>query len=33
MLHTMRHIQTSHISTEEIKTAIQTKYKHGGKVC
>lgn len=25
MLHTMRHIQTSHINTEEIKTAIQTK--------
>lgn len=25
MLHTMRHIQTSHIGTEEIKTAIQTK--------
>ena len=43
MLHTMRHIQTSHISTEEIDmdAIILAKmdynktrpYKHGGKVC
>lgn len=30
MLHTMRHIQTSHIITEEIKTAIQTNKGDNG---